>query len=91
MGLGLEPHCEPPKTSGAMKTNNFRSSQAIAGSRDDLDLLVRRWTVAWILALVAALLGCARIFASERWETLQAINWVENPSNSPKEIGRAHV
>lgn len=34
--------------------------------------------------MLAALLGCSRILASERWETLQAINWVENPSNSPK-------
>ena len=67
-----------------MKTNNFRPSQATALSRDFTDLLVRRWSVAWILVLVASLLGCARLFASERWETLQAINWVENPSNSPR-------
>ena len=59
-----------------MKTNNFRSSRATAISHDFTDLLVRRWTVAWILVLVASLLGCARLFASERWETLQAINTI---------------
>ena len=67
-----------------MKTNDFRDPPVIAASGDLPDLLVLRWTIAWILALVAVMLGCARIFASERWETLQAINWVENPSNSAK-------
>lgn len=67
-----------------MKTNDFRFSQATAGFRDFPNLVDRRCIVAWILAMLAALLGCSRILASERWETLQAINWVENPSNSPK-------
>jgi hypothetical protein len=29
-------------------------------------------------------LACASAGASERWETLQAINWVENPRNSTR-------
>ena len=37
-----------------------------------------------ILFLVALAIGSGAAFASERWETLQAINWVENPHNSTK-------
>jgi len=35
----------------------------------------------YILLLVAFAFASVPIFASERWETLQAINWVENPRN----------
>jgi hypothetical protein len=39
----------------------------------------------WWLRLGAILLAATGVaVASERWETLQAINWVENPRNSPK-------
>jgi len=38
-----------------------------------------------IFVLIAfVLLASGRLFASDRWETLQAIHWVENPRNSPK-------
>ena len=37
-----------------------------------------------ILLLVALAIGGGAAFASERWETLQAINWVENPRNSTR-------
>ena len=37
-----------------------------------------------ILLLVALASGGRAAFASERWETLQAINWVENPHNSTR-------
>jgi len=37
-----------------------------------------------LLLLVALALACASAWASERWETLQAINWVENPRNSTR-------
>lgn len=33
---------------------------------------------------MAFALACGSALASERWETLQAINWVENPRNSLK-------
>ncbi|MDD2763383.1 MAG: hypothetical protein PHE83_05350 [Opitutaceae bacterium] len=36
------------------------------------------------LLLAALALGGGSALASERWETLQAINWVENPHNSLK-------
>ena len=36
------------------------------------------------LLLVTLALACASAWASERWETLQAINWVENPRNSTR-------
>lgn len=36
-------------------------------------------------ALLLALVSCAhQASATERWETLQAIHWVENPRNSPR-------
>ena len=39
----------------------------------------------WFLRLAAIFLAAAGgAYASERWETLQAINWVENPRNSPQ-------
>ncbi|OHE85626.1 MAG: hypothetical protein A3G75_15995 [Verrucomicrobia bacterium RIFCSPLOWO2_12_FULL_64_8] len=38
----------------------------------------------YILLLFAFTLASVPAFASERWETLQAINWVENPRNSTK-------
>ena len=38
-----------------------------------------------IITTVVLLLGlCGSAFASDRWETLKAINLVENPRNSPK-------
>lgn len=67
-----------------MKTNYFRLSRRTAGSRHPSNFPVRRWAVTCLLVLVTVLLGRGRALASERWETLQAINWVENPSNSPK-------
>ncbi|MFA5057016.1 MAG: hypothetical protein WC485_02790 [Opitutaceae bacterium] len=36
------------------------------------------------LLLAALALGWGSALASERWETLQAINWVENPRNSTR-------
>lgn len=36
------------------------------------------------LVVVAIALSCASAFASVRWETLQAINWVENPHDSTR-------
>jgi hypothetical protein len=39
----------------------------------------------WWLRLGAIIFATAGgVAASERWETLQAINWVENPRNSPR-------
>jgi hypothetical protein len=67
-----------------MKIKDFRSVQALAGSGYRFKPLARMWPVAGVVALIAGLLGCIRILASERWETLQAINWVENPSNSSR-------
>jgi hypothetical protein len=44
-----------------------------------------RHHVQYVILLLAALaIGGGAAFASERWETLQAINWVENPRNSTK-------
>jgi hypothetical protein len=37
-----------------------------------------------ILLLMALAIGGSGAFASERWATLQAINWVENPHNSTR-------
>ena len=37
-----------------------------------------------ILLLMALAIGGSDVFASERWATLQAINWVENPHNSTR-------
>jgi hypothetical protein len=37
-----------------------------------------------ILLLMALAIGGSDMFASERWATLQAINWVENPHNSTR-------
>ena len=37
-----------------------------------------------LILLVAVAIGGAVAFGSERWETLQAINWVENPHNSTR-------
>lgn len=38
-----------------------------------------------IFVLIAfVLFASGRLFGSDRWETLQAIHWVENPRNSPK-------
>jgi len=37
-----------------------------------------------LILLVAVAIGGAAAFGSERWETLQAINWVENPHNSTR-------
>ncbi len=36
------------------------------------------------LLVVTLAVVCASAYASQRWETLQAINWVENPRNSTK-------
>lgn len=39
----------------------------------------------WWLRLGAIIFATAGgVVASDRWETLQAINWVENPRNSPR-------
>lgn len=44
-----------------------------------------RHHVRYVFLLLAALaIGGGAAFASERWETLQAINWVENPHNSTR-------
>lgn len=37
-----------------------------------------------VLLVVALALAWTSTFASDRWETLQAINWVENPRNSTR-------
>lgn len=37
-----------------------------------------------ILAIALLFAASGELFGSDRWETLQAINWVENPKNSPK-------
>lgn len=37
-----------------------------------------------LAALLVGFLAIPSAGASERWETLQAIHWVENPHNSPK-------
>ena len=37
-----------------------------------------------MLLLMALAIGGSDVFASERWATLQAINWVENPHNSTR-------
>jgi hypothetical protein len=37
-----------------------------------------------VILLTALAVGVGSVFASERWDTLQAINWVENPRNSTK-------
>ena len=37
-----------------------------------------------ILLLMALVIGGGAAFGSERWVTLQSINWVENPHNSTK-------
>jgi hypothetical protein len=36
------------------------------------------------LLLVTLAAACASVWGSERWEVLQAINWVENPRNSTR-------
>jgi hypothetical protein len=38
----------------------------------------------WLRLWAIVLAGTGGVAASERWETLQAINWVENPRNSPR-------
>lgn len=40
-----------------------------------------RWVGA--MAVCLGLFVGARVHASDRWETLEAIHWVENPENSP--------
>ena len=67
-----------------MKTNDFRFPQATASSRFLVSEKVRRLTLIWMVGLAAVLVGRGQAQASERWETLQAINWVENPYNSAK-------
>ncbi len=67
-----------------MKTNNFCFPQATAGSGYSPNRLTQGWTATVVVMLVAVLNGGGSVLASERWETLQAINWVENPYNSPK-------
>ena len=67
-----------------MKTNNFCFPQATAGSSYSPSRLTHRWTATVVVVLAAVLNGGGPVLASERWETLQAINWVENPFNSPK-------
>jgi hypothetical protein len=43
------------------------------------------WPLAALTARLLAFFLCMNLAsASERWETLQAIHWVENPHNSPK-------
>ncbi|MBK8857526.1 MAG: hypothetical protein IPN11_07505 [Opitutaceae bacterium] len=37
-----------------------------------------------LLSVLCLCLGLNSLSAGERWETLQAIHWVENPHNSPK-------
>lgn len=37
-----------------------------------------------LLSVLCLCLGLNSLSAGERWETLQAIHWVENPRNSPK-------
>ena len=38
----------------------------------------------YLILLVSLAIGGAVAFGSERWETLQAIHWVENPYNSTR-------
>ena len=44
-------------------------------------MLFKRIPLLFVAFLIAA---CGELLASDRWETLQAINLVENPRNSPK-------
>ena len=37
-----------------------------------------------IILLLVVAIGGAAAYGAERWETLQAINWVENPHNSTR-------
>jgi hypothetical protein len=67
-----------------VKTNDFRFPQATADFGHCSKPLMRRWTAIMAVMLAAVLSGGGPALASERWETLQAINWVENPYNSPK-------
>jgi hypothetical protein len=67
-----------------MKTNDFCFPEATAGSGYFSNPLTRRWTATVVVVFAAILNGGGPVLASERWETLQAINWVENPYNSPK-------
>jgi hypothetical protein len=48
-----------------------------------MDRLAQHLRYAVLLVVAFALTGVAA-FASQRWETLQAINWVENPRNSTR-------
>jgi hypothetical protein len=44
-----------------------------------------------IFPLMALAIGGGTAFGSERWVTLQAINWVENPQNSTKVGARGEL
>jgi len=66
-----------------MKTLPFRLSPVAATPCERLRSVIRRWSHYLILLVLSVFLE-ESLAASERWETLKAINWVENPFNSPK-------
>lgn len=48
-----------------------------------MDRKRQRLQSVFLIPMALAVMGTA-VAASQRWETLQAINWVENPNNSPR-------
>lgn len=50
-----------------------------------MELRTVRSRVGVVLLLAGAMIwGCGSLQAGQRWETLEAIHWIENPSNSTK-------
>jgi hypothetical protein len=77
--------CKKPRQFGVVKKTPFTPPRLVPFIRALYACMeIKTNRLHWVFLLVAFALACVSMSASERWETLQAINWVENPHNSLK-------